>query len=186
MTRLPGRPRTRPRDLDSFLEQLAAPLEAIHSVALPADDCFPEYHPYDAGRVRTAPPWSRHPRAWERAIERHAAGPPRFEPVFIHRDYHPLNILWSSGRVAGIVDWAWACHGPAAVDLAHCRLNLVLGIGLDAADGFLSAATDRTAYDPAWDLLDAVDALPDLDDSGAALRRLDEFVARAVAAAGLS
>lgn len=89
MTRLPGRPRTRPRDLDSFLEQLAAPLEAIHSVALPAD-------------------------------------------------------------------------------------------------GFLSAATDRTAYDPAWDLLDAVDALPDLDDSGAALRRLDEFVARAVAAAGLS
>jgi Ser/Thr protein kinase RdoA (MazF antagonist) len=186
MTRLPGRPRTRPRDLGSFVDALAAPLHTIHTIPLPPPGAVPDYRPYSASLLQGPPSWSRHPRAWERAIERRAAGPPAFEPVFIHRDYHALNVLWSAGRVSGIVDWAWACRGPAAVDFAHCRCNLVLGLGPDAAEAFLRAATDCTAYDPAWDLLDAVDFLPDLHDSRAALRRLDEFVARAVAAAGIS
>jgi hypothetical protein len=186
MTRLIGQPRARARDLDAFARSLAEPLDDIHAVPLPSDEELPSYHQYSAGGVLTPPVWSRHPEMWERAIERHAAGPPEFSPVFIHRDYHPRNVLWASGRVSGIVDWAWAGAGPAMVDVAHCRLNLVLGIGVDAADRFLAATTDPSAYDPVWDLLDAVDALPDLDDGRTALARLDEWVARQVAAAGLA
>ncbi|WP_081412680.1 phosphotransferase [Fictibacillus gelatini] len=24
---------------------------------------------------------------------------------FIHRDYHPCNVLWEDGRLTGVVDW---------------------------------------------------------------------------------
>ena len=186
MTRLRGRPRTRPRDLVEVVARLAEPLIAIHAIPLPKDSRFPVYRQYSAPRVVTPPPWSTHRRAWEHAIERHATGPPAFTPTFIHRDYHPLNLLWSSGQVSGIVDWPSGCAGPAAVDIAHCRLNLVLGIGIEAADRFRDAALDQEPYDRAWDLLDAVDMLPDLDAKPAALARLDDFVARLVGATGLS
>jgi hypothetical protein len=63
-------------------------------------------------------------------------------------------------------------------------LNLVLGLGVEAADAFLQATGTSSDYDPAWDLLDAVDALPDLSDGPSALARLDEWVAARVAAAG--
>ena len=79
---------------------------------------------------------------------------------------------------------ARSCRGPQPVDVAHCRLNLVLSHGLDRADDFVrswQSIAGVDTYDPTWDLIDAVDALPDLDDSTAALRRLDAFVARAAA-----
>jgi Ser/Thr protein kinase RdoA (MazF antagonist) len=109
---------------------------------------------------------------------------PDDDNALIHRDYHPLNVLWRGEQLTGIVDWAWACHGPRSVDVAHCRLNLVLAIGADAADLFLrawQAHAGVTDYDPAWDLRDAVDGL-DLADTRAALTRLDEHVARSAAA----
>jgi hypothetical protein len=68
--------------------------------------------------------------------------------------------------------------------VAHCRLNLALRIDADAADLFLTSWETHAGvytYDTTWDLRDAVDALPELDDSHAALERLDEFVARAAA-----
>jgi aminoglycoside phosphotransferase (APT) family kinase protein len=185
MSRLPGRTRARARDLDAFARALAEPLAAIHEVGLPTPE-LTEYRRYEVEGGHAPPLWTRHPAAWERAIERHAAAPPPFDPVFIHRDYHPGNLLWSSDRVSGIVDWAWSCAGPSLVDVAHCRRNLVLGIGADAADRFLAAATDPSSYDPAWDLLDAVDALGGLDDAPAALARLDDWVVQAVSAAGLT
>ncbi len=186
MSRLPGRTRARARDLDAFARSLAEPLAAIHAVGLPTAPELTEYHRYEVEGGHAPPPWTRDPAAWIRAIERHAAAPPPFDPVFIHRDYQLGNLLWTSDTVSGIVDWAWSCAGPALVDVAHCRRNLVLGIGVDAADRFLAAATDAASYDPAWDLLAAVDALGALDDGPAALARLDEWVAQAVAAAGLA
>ena len=184
MTRLPGRARWRARTLDGFVVRLAEQLPAIHATPVPADDDFPTYHRYHAGREPEPPTWTRAPDAWMTAITRHASNPPTFEPVFVHRDYHSGNVLWRDGAVTGIVDWAWACRGPPLVDVAHCRLNLVLARGVEAADQFRAAwqsVAGVTDYDPTWDLIDAVDALPDLEDSATALRRLDEWVARTVA-----
>ncbi len=184
MTRLSGRPRAKARDIDKFVRSLAAPLEEIHAVDVPDDAAFPTYRQHSSSEETSPPPWTEHPQEWERAIARHAAGPPDHGPVFIHRDYHPLNVLWTGARVTGIVDWAWACAGPAMVDVAHCRLNLVLGPGVEAADSFLAATGDPSAYDPAWDLLDAVDVLPDLAEGPSALARLDDWVAARIAASG--
>ncbi len=184
MTRLHGKPRWRARQgVVDFLDQLAAQLPAVHAVT-PADPEFPTYHAYYEGADRAPPSWSTHPEAWADAIEAHAAPAPAHQPVLIHRDYHPGNVLWNGNAVSGIVDWAWGCRGPAEVDVAHCRLNLALRIDADAADLFLTAWETHAgvyAYDRTWDLRDAVDALPELDDSHAALDRLDTFVARAAA-----
>jgi hypothetical protein len=75
---------------------------------------------------------------------------------FIHRDYHPTNVLWAGGRLSGVVDWPNACLGPAAVDVAHCRANLAQLYGTAVADHFLhtyeQAAGGMFVYDPYWDV----------------------------------
>jgi aminoglycoside phosphotransferase (APT) family kinase protein len=184
MTRLHGKPRWLARQgVVDFLDQLAAQLPAVHEVT-PADPEFPTYRAYYEDDDQAPPTWSAHADAWTDAIEAHAAPPPSYTPVLIHRDYHPGNVLWNGNTVSGIVDWAWGCCGPAEVDVAHCRLNLALRIDADAADLFLSAWETHAgvySYDTTWDLRDAVDALPDLKNSQAALERLDEFVARSAA-----
>jgi aminoglycoside phosphotransferase (APT) family kinase protein len=69
-----------------------------------------------------------------------AQGPPPEAPRrFIHRDYHPANVLWQRGNVSGIVDWTNASMGPPGVDVAHCRINLAALAGVAIADRFLEA-----------------------------------------------
>jgi aminoglycoside/choline kinase family phosphotransferase len=81
---------------------------------------------------------------------------PDAAPCFIHRDYHPTNILFDAGHISGVVDWVNACVGCAAVDLAHCRNNLVCLYGVEAADTFLTSyrtlAAAADPYHPYWDL----------------------------------
>lgn len=85
------------------------------------------------------PRWSRKRRLWERAIDFALTTRPRIHEVFIHRDFHPTNVLWHRGAVSAVVDWVNACRGPAGVDVAHCRTNLALMYGAEVADRFLRA-----------------------------------------------
>ena len=185
MTRLHGKPRWKAREgLVDFLDQIALQLPPVHAVA-PTDPDFPQFRAYGAGHELDVPAWSRHADAWQRALEMHQSDMPSYDPVLIHRDYHPGNVLWNGQVVSGVVDWVWGCRGPKLVDVAHCRVNLALHIGIEAADMFLTAWETHAAvygYDPTWDLRDAADVLPDLHESHAALQRLDDFVARAAAA----
>jgi aminoglycoside phosphotransferase (APT) family kinase protein len=149
MTRLDGAPVVAPPDLDGFLDGLADALRAIH--ALPTDRGG--YRPWiESARV---PAWAAHAEVWSRAIELVRGPMPEYERVFLHRDFHPGNVLWNGGVVSGVVDWTYACGGPAAADVAHCRANLNLLFGLDVADDF----TRRygSVRDLAWfDLADVV------------------------------
>ena len=43
------------------------------------------------------------------------------QPCFIHRDFRPRNLLWSEGRVGGVVGWVETSIGPAWLDVTHCR-----------------------------------------------------------------
>ncbi|HEX8498661.1 MAG TPA: aminoglycoside phosphotransferase family protein [Actinomycetales bacterium] len=56
----------------------------------------------------------------------------RREPVLTHDDYWSGNTLWQGGSLSGIVDWSGARQAPRGVDLAWCRLDLVL-LGCPAA-----------------------------------------------------
>lgn len=155
MTRLPGRVVLRPDDSGAWARGLAEAAVSIHEV--PAGDFPWEFYPY-TDPARAAPPeWSSARGLWERAIEI-ASGPrPAFIPRFIHRDYHPNNVLWQGGRVSGVVDWVNACRGPGGFDVTWCRQNLALLHGVAEADRFLSAyeraAGSGSEYHPYWDLL---------------------------------
>ncbi len=140
------------------------------------------------------PAWSRRDASWRRAHEHLATSRfPQAPSRFIHRDLHPANVLWSRGRVSGVVDWVNGCRGPIEADIAITRVNLALVAGASAADAFLNACgPDVVAgYDPVWDLTVACSmtdpgSLLALGAFGARLtvdsvcRTLDDVVARAV------
>lgn len=107
-----------------------------------------------------APEWSAQSDIWKCAIELVSASPPSYHSVFIHRDYHPTNVLWTNNVISGIVDWINACHGPAGVDVAHCRNNLALMFDVETADQFLEMylqASDEFEYDAYWDINSVLD-----------------------------
>jgi aminoglycoside phosphotransferase (APT) family kinase protein len=146
MTRLPGELVWRPADVEAYLRRLTAVLPEIH--ATPAPPGLPPYAPY--------PLTARPPRGLERAFALFHGPQPSRERRFVHRDYHPGNVLWRRGAITSIVDWAMARAGPPEVDVGHCRANLVSSLGLAAADRFRDAwlsEAGRDGYDPYWDVV---------------------------------
>jgi len=106
--------------------------------------------------------------------------------VLLHRDFHPGNVLWRRGTVSGMVDWQGACTGPAAADVAHCRVNL-LTFGIDAAEHFtaLWQQASGTACHPWADVVTIIGFLDDLRDGWGSERLLvEDMLARAVAELG--
>jgi aminoglycoside phosphotransferase (APT) family kinase protein len=161
-TMLPGRVVLAPSDFDAWLRGLAEPLPRIHAAPAAA---FPwRYRPYyDVDSLRP-PAWSAAPARWERALALARRPWPPAPDRFVHRDYHPANVLWRGRRASGVVDWVNACVGPAAVDVAWCRKNLALLHGVSAADRFLVACRDVLGpgfeHAPFWDVLAILEELP--------------------------
>jgi aminoglycoside phosphotransferase (APT) family kinase protein len=154
MSKLSGRVELEDLGSDARLGQLAEALATIHAVD-PAGFGW-DYDPwYDIGKAHP-PSWTRCPDEWERAIVFLAGGSPGGERRFLHRDYHPTNVLWESGVISGIVDWPNACVGPRGADVAHCRWNLAALYGPDVADRFLklygSQSESVFRHDLYWDL----------------------------------
>ncbi|MBL5777794.1 aminoglycoside phosphotransferase family protein, partial [Bacillus sporothermodurans] len=106
---------------------------------------------------------TKRPELWGAVFDFVREPRPQVKPCFIHRDYHPTNILWVDDKVSGVVDWVNACRGPAGIDIGHCRLNLAMLFGVSTADEFLSAyeklAGYSFSYHPYWDLLSLIDIL---------------------------
>jgi aminoglycoside phosphotransferase (APT) family kinase protein len=179
--RLPGEVVMDPADRDRWLHGLADLFDTIHDVPVPPG--LRPYRPwYATTRALEPPRWSHARPAWATAIARTRDPAPGGASVFLHRDFQPTNVLWSDGRVSGVVDWVEASAGPAGADLGHCRCNLAQDLGRDAADA-LRALVGAVDDDPYWDLVSAVDFLPALDPSPppAAVQRIDAFVTGAVA-----
>jgi aminoglycoside phosphotransferase (APT) family kinase protein len=123
-----------------------------------------KYRGYNDRDSLQVPQWSQLPDAWRKAIDVVQGAAPSYRECFVHRDYHPSNVLWSNGRVSGVVDWVNACRGPAGIDVAWCRHNLANLHGVSVADEFLVAYIDAAGsdfeYDPHWDLMSVVELLP--------------------------
>lgn len=154
MTRLPGRIDLTPNDMRGWLGQMAGALPAIHEV--PVSAAVRRYRPYTDPRTLEPPWWSRRQDAWKRLLDLLSRPAPKTSRCFIHRDYHPANLLWSRGRISGIVDWINASTGSPGIDLGHCRVNLVELYGLEAADTFLDVYLSlvgirREDHDPYWE-----------------------------------
>ncbi|WP_328975966.1 alpha/beta fold hydrolase [Streptomyces canus] len=166
MSRLPGRVRVDEEDLERRLDLLAAQLVRIHRVV-------PEERP------RTYQAWTRPEKVqgvrgplWERAVDVIRQDPPPYEGCFLHRDFHPGNVLFTGAgtdlRISGVVDWVETSWGPADLDVAHCSTALALlhgpEHGLAFRQRYEAHGGHRLADGPDhlyWRLLDALAYCPD-------------------------
>ena len=142
--------------------RLAAAAREVHRVELPGGHGLPPWRSWASPQL-VRPDWGDH-GLWSEAIEmfRSSQMPTTEQPVLLHRDLHPLNILWE-GNNATIVDWVNACVGHPHAELGHCRWNLSVLAGSSCAEAFLSAyldGTDHGEYDRYWDLAPAMSFLP--------------------------
>ncbi|MEV5529797.1 alpha/beta fold hydrolase [Streptomyces prunicolor] len=166
MSALPGRVRVDAADLDRRLDLLAAQLVRVHGVV-------PDERPrtYQAW---TSPERVRTPDGalWERAVDAIRRDPPPYEGRFLHRDFHPGNVLFTGAgaelRITGVVDWVETSWGPADLDVAHCSTALALlhgpEHGLDFRERYEAHGGCQLADDSDhlyWRLLDALHYCPD-------------------------
>ncbi|MEU9401927.1 alpha/beta fold hydrolase [Streptomyces sp. NPDC048242] len=166
MTKLPGRLRMDAPD-PAVLDLLAAQLVRIHAVV-------PERRP----RGYEAWTWPERVRAavsggvWERAVEVIEREPPSYQGRFLHRDYHPGNVLFTGEnaepRISGVVDWVETSWGPADLDVAHCSTALALLHGPEHGLAFRARYECQGGHGLAngpdhlyWRLLDALAYAPD-------------------------
>ncbi|GAA0603677.1 hypothetical protein GCM10009001_20910 [Virgibacillus siamensis] len=161
MTLLDGEVELKPKRMDQWLYGLAKALAEFHGTD--ADD-FPYWHnSYNDIFSFEIPTWTNVSTSWKKAINLLKAPRMKTAECFIHRDYHPANVLWDNGSVSGVVDWVNGCKGPRGVDVGHCRVNLAMLHGVEAADGFLrdyrELAGSRFTYEPYWDVVSVADML---------------------------
>ncbi|MCJ8010076.1 aminoglycoside phosphotransferase family protein [Lederbergia wuyishanensis] len=158
MTKLEGKVVLEPDDMKSWLSGLAQALVQIHRIKA---DFSRSYYTYQDPYTFEIPAWSGLKEEWKKVHTIIKGERPEFQECFIHRDYHPNNVLWSGNSVSGIVDWINACKGPAGVDVGHCRVNLAQLYGVKEADIFLSYyqqyAGPTFEYNPYWDIISLVD-----------------------------
>ena len=162
MSRVRGNVELQPGDLRDWSARLAKALVQIH--AHPAPNFGWEYESWIDSSKLKVPAWTTHPQLWQRAIELWRGGEPQENAVFLHRDFHPANVLWSNGKVSGVVDWVNACLGPRGVDVAHCRTNLAVLFGVEIADYFRDCYLKHAGgeHHPYWDVASILDmSLPE-------------------------
>ncbi|MDQ1044864.1 alpha/beta fold hydrolase [Streptomyces sp. V4I2] len=166
MSLLPGTVRVDEDELERRLDLLAAQLVRIHEV-VPAERPRP-YQAWTSPERVIAPPGP----LWERAVDVIRREPPSYDGCFLHRDFHPGNVLFDGSgddlRISGVVDWVETSWGPADLDVAHCSTALALLHGPEHGLGFRARyeahGGRRLADGPDhlyWRLLDALGYAPD-------------------------
>ncbi|MDX2524201.1 phosphotransferase family protein [Streptomyces europaeiscabiei] len=180
MSLLPGSVRVEEdADLEARLDLLAGQLARIHAVV-------PEERP------RTYQAWTSPERVttpggplWERAVDVIRREAPSYEGCFLHRDFHPGNVLFTGSgaggdlRIGGVVDWVETSWGPADLDVAHCSTTLALLYGVEYGVGFRERYEARGGRQLAqaqdhlyWRLLDALAYAPDAEKLAVPWREL--------------
>ena len=175
MARLRGRALPAPD-----VRALAAVAAQVH--ALNGDGFGHGYYPWCRDTSTRPPRARRRPELWEQALELWRSAEPAFRPCFIHRDFHPGNVLWCNGALSGVVDWANACVGPAGIDVATCRWNLQEWAGEEAASAFVALYEELTGkpHHPYWDVAKLVEDDWDLMDNPQRVWAAEGLLAQAI------
>ncbi|AZM58362.1 MULTISPECIES: phosphotransferase family protein [unclassified Streptomyces] len=191
MSLLPGTVRVDDEGAGERAGLLARQLVAVHRVKVTERTRPRTYQAWTAPERVRPPDDTRRPELWRRAVDVIRREPPDHRGCFLHRDFHPGNVLFTDGddgggagagtgpRISGVVDWVETSWGPADLDVAHCATALALlhgaAEGMAFADRY-AAAGGRTAEDPGahlyWRLLDALGYAPDAEKLAGPWREL--------------
>jgi aminoglycoside phosphotransferase (APT) family kinase protein len=188
LTRMAGRTTRWDRPPSRWmLRALGETLATIHGLDDELRDLAVPFEPYADLDAVAPPPASRQPALWLRAIEAARTTPGEGPSTFLHRDFHPGNVLWQPGRLSAVLDWTGASWGPPAADLGHLLVNLGADWSIREAD------VARDAFDGAggnvaggrwWDVRMVLDWLGDLAQehgTGDGLERLERYLGAVLA-----
>ncbi|MFC8654404.1 phosphotransferase family protein [Streptomyces parvus] len=171
MSLLPGALLLDDRGADDRADLLARQLVRIHRLPVAARHRPRAYQAWASPERVVLPSATARPELWQRAVDVIRREPPAYRGCFLHRDFHPGNVLFSGTgddlRISGVVDWVETSWGPADLDVAHCSTALALLHGVPAgmrfADRYVAAggtlAGDATDH-LYWRLLDALGFAP--------------------------
>ncbi|MGW6403823.1 phosphotransferase family protein [Streptomyces sp. NPDC055134] len=153
---------------------LARQLQRIHRLPVTAEARPRPYQAWTSPERVSPPEDTDQPELWQRAVDVIRREPPEYRACFLHRDFHPGNVLFTGDgdglRISGVVDWVETSWGPADLDVAHCSTALALLHGVSAgmrfADHYVRAGgtldEDRSVH-LYWRLLDALAFAPDAE-----------------------
>ncbi|MFF0294684.1 phosphotransferase family protein [Kitasatospora sp. NPDC004614] len=183
MSLLPGTVSVDDQGAEHRADLLAAQLLRIHQVEVPLETRPRAWQAWTStDRVRL-PESTARPDLWQQAVDVIRQEPPAHRPCFLHRDFHPGNVLFEGAgddaRISGVVDWVETSWGPADLDVAHCSTALALlhgvPLGMSFADRYV-AAGGQLDEDPAahlyWRLIDALAFAPDAEKVAVPWREL--------------
>ncbi|MEW1688304.1 phosphotransferase family protein [Streptomyces sp. NPDC091265] len=167
MSLLPGSVRLSDDGADRRAELLADQLVRIHRVRVTAQNRPRAYQAWTAPERVRVPEATERPELWQRAVDVIRREAPEYQPCFLHRDFHPGNVLFDEEgdaegfgregdavggdavggaeghalRISGVVDWVETSWGPADLDVAHCSTALALLHGAHSGMRFADAYT---------------------------------------------
>ena len=198
-----GRQRANPVDVQAWARELAHLLVRIHAIRPTFRQRRGLYAGNERGLYFLSGPWPQklagHPLSEQifgtiRQLRPTLAHP---DPVFLHMDYWPGNVLWDGDRISAVLDWDGAACGDPALDVGCFRMNMYLRGIREAADLFLDsyeAIAGPVRNLGFWELASAAGPLPnpaqwipasrEMGDVGAtderAVTDYHEFVAGAI------
>ncbi|WP_079132099.1 phosphotransferase family protein [Streptomyces nanshensis] len=109
MSLLPGTVRLGDQHADDRAELLARQLVRIHRLPLGARQRPRTYQAWTSPERVTPPADTERPELWRRAVDVIRRKPPACQGCFLHRDFHPGNVLFTGGgtggglRISGVV-----------------------------------------------------------------------------------
>ncbi|GAB2632896.1 hypothetical protein GCM10009743_04460 [Kribbella swartbergensis] len=93
-----------------------------------------------------------------------AYGAPPCEPVFVHGDVWPGNLIWNAAKIPALIDWKTAGVGAPGVDLGELRKQVAITFGPDAPTHILAGWQHATGtvpdHIPYWDAVAALNTPP--------------------------
>ncbi|MEU3557600.1 phosphotransferase family protein [Streptomyces fragilis] len=164
-------------------ELLARQLAAVHRVRVTEERRPRVYQAWADPESVRLPGNPGSPEVWRRAVEVIRRPAPDHWACFLHRDFHPGNVLYSGEgdrlRISGVVDWVETSWGPPDLDVAHCSTALALlhgvGPGMALADRYVAAGgvlAERPGDHLYWRVLDALGFAPDAEKVAVPWREL--------------
>ncbi len=152
-----GAPEFSPTQRSDFVAQMAMRLAEIHRVAANEVELLPTFIPAHL-RQRDYVATSRTVDVAAILAVLENASPPRAlnQPVLLHGDFWPGNVVWNAGRISAVIDWEEACIGDPIVDVAIARLDILWLLGIEWMHEFTQCYRALLRLDfrdlPYWDL----------------------------------